>query len=225
MTGNLNQVTTHSIPALVPSVYYGNGHANTPPTLLSLPLDVLNLIAQELARQHAAFPLRFVCKRLASLKIVKEGQIRCDGRSRNDLLRYLAADAIRLGAISLFEWYHRHLRRPLTVTSTQLAAKSGHLALLQWLREKNCPWDERTSAKATQGGHLAVLQWARANGCPWDLYTCRYAAAEGHLEVLQWARAKGCPWNPTVWNWAAPNVKSWLIENGCPGTSEPTHRG
>ena len=46
---------------------------------------------------------------------------------------------------------------------------------------------------AARGGHLGVLQWARANGCPWDGETCELAASGGHLEVLRWARANGCP--------------------------------
>jgi hypothetical protein len=40
---------------------------------------------------------------------------------------------------------------------------------------------------AARGGHLAVLQWARQNGCPFDCLACGTAAAQGgHLETLQW---------------------------------------
>ena len=45
------------------------------------------------------------------------------------------------------------------------AAAGGHLALLQWLRQNGCSWDEGTCSCAASGGHLAVLQWARQNGC------------------------------------------------------------
>ena len=45
------------------------------------------------------------------------------------------------------------------------------------------------------GGHLEVLKWARENDCPWDEYTCRAAAKGGHLETLKWARENGCPWD------------------------------
>jgi hypothetical protein len=32
-----------------------------------------------------------------------------------------------------------------------------------------CPWDESTCAAAAAGGHLdAVLQWVRDHGCPWN---------------------------------------------------------
>ena len=45
-----------------------------------------------------------------------------------------------------------------------------------------------TCAYAAEGGHLEVLQWARENDCPWDEETCTYAARGGHLEMLQLAR-------------------------------------
>jgi hypothetical protein len=50
-----------------------------------------------------------------------------------------------------------------------------------------------TCADAAGGGHLEVLKWARENDCPWDELTCVSAAKHGHLEVLQWARTNGCP--------------------------------
>ena len=75
------------------------------------------------------------------------------------------------------------------------AAWGGHLEVLQWARENDCPWDEETCAFAAYGGHLEVLKWARENDCPWNWETCANAAEYGHLEVLQWARENGCPWN------------------------------
>jgi hypothetical protein len=48
--------------------------------------------------------------------------------------------------------------------------------------------------EAAKVGHLQVLQWARENDCPWDWLTCYHAAKGGHLAALQWARAHGCPW-------------------------------
>ena len=77
----------------------------------------------------------------------------------------------------------------------QWAAWGGHLEVLQWARQNDCPWDEGTCSYAAKGGHLEVLQWARQNDCPWDEGTCWTAARYGHLEVLQWARQNGCPWD------------------------------
>jgi hypothetical protein len=51
------------------------------------------------------------------------------------------------------------------------------------VREQGCPWDECNGAAA--GGHLEVLQWAREYDCPWGEETCATAAQGGHLEVLR----------------------------------------
>ena len=61
-------------------------------------------------------------------------------------------------------------------TPLMFAADGGH----------RCSW-------AAEGGHLEVLQWAREHDCPWSESTCICAAEEGHLEVLRWAREHGCP--------------------------------
>ena len=96
----------------------------------------------------------------------------------------------------------------------------GSVSRLAWAKERGCPWDENTCAKAAEGGHLEVLQWARANGCPWNKDPCAYAAAGGHLEVLQWARANGCPWDEWTCTNAAEGghleVLQWARANGCP---------
>jgi len=47
-------------------------------------------------------------------------------------------------------------------------ALKGHLDLLKWARENQCPWDEDTCANAAYNGDFEVLKWARANQCPWD---------------------------------------------------------
>ena len=82
------------------------------------------------------------------------------------------------------------------------AARSGHLRVLQWAREHNCPWDSNTCCHAARAGQL-VLHSARENDCPWDWWACTYAAMDGQLEVLQWMRendttgevwvARACP--------------------------------
>jgi len=62
---------------------------------------------------------------------------------------------------------------PVEPVDVSGAAKNGHLAVLRWAREQDCPWDEDTCAFAAAGGHLAVLQWAQEHGCPWDKSLCQ----------------------------------------------------
>ena len=106
-------------------------------------------------------------------------------------------------------------------TVCSCAAEGGHLHILQWARENDCPWDKYTCVLAAGGGHLHILQWARENGCPWDEDTCLWAADSGHLHILQWARENGCPWNPNECLERAigtqhRDMKRWIEENSIP---------
>jgi hypothetical protein len=58
------------------------------------------------------------------------------------------------------------------------AVKKADLALLQWLREYDCPWNVHTCRLAALEGHLHILIWAHENGCKWDEGTCLSAALE-----------------------------------------------
>ena len=83
-----------------------------------------------------------------------------------------------------------------------LAAKHGHLAIMQWVhtQDPSCSWTSDTCSAAAMGGHLESLQWLRAQvpPCPWDSSTLFHAALNGRLEVLQWAHTNGCPWHQSA---------------------------
>jgi hypothetical protein len=68
----------------------------------------------------------------------------------------------------------------------ELAAKTGHLEILEWTRKNNFPWGNKMCAYAASSGQLKILRWIRENhGCPWDKETCVRAAEGGHLEILK----------------------------------------
>jgi len=78
------------------------------------------------------------------------------------------------------------LRRPVRLCD--LAAKGGHLQLLQWLQQQSCPIDQATRA-AAHAGQLHVLEWmARADVMPilrlGDVMI--EATSQGHVHVLDW---------------------------------------
>jgi len=101
-----------------------------------------------------------------------------------------------------------------TCTAAARAPAECALAMLHWLHQIGCPWDQRTCAAATGLGNLPLLKWLRdperAPPCPWDSEAwdpgapresdlCKTAAKEGHDKVLQWLCSTGhatpCPWD------------------------------
>ena len=111
-----------------------------------------------------------------------------------------------------------------------LAAREGHLELLQWLiqmrdempRGEGLPLDD-VLENAAEYGHLELLRWLCGEGCFWNLMdevVMSCAAKGGHLEVLQWLRAEGCPWDAnTCYNAVRKGhveVLRWARENGSP---------
>nr|WIL02916.1 ankyrin repeat protein [Cedratvirus borely] len=100
-----------------------------------------------------------------------------------------------------------------------LAARSGDLPALQYLRANGYHWDESICSIAVGRSHLEVLRWARANGCPWNESTFREAARVGNLEVLKWLKANACPWDKWACTAAANSghlgILVWLAVNGC----------
>ena len=130
-------------------------------------------------------------------------------------------------------------RLPVERVDVRDGAKGGHLEMLKWARENDCPWNERTRARA-RGGHLEV-RVGRANGCPGP--SSAAPRARGHLEVLkgarerlpveradararrrpprgaEGARANGCPWTEQTWRTrrrASPRGAEVGYENDCP---------
>ena len=129
-------------------------------------------------------------------------------------------EAVRKGYLSTLKHMHSRGRLSRKKDLCEDAASGGHLDVLKWARENDCPWDELTCMYAAKHGHLGTLRWARENGCPWDKRTCSGAALGGHLEVLKWARAKGCPWDEWTCANAAKSghleILKWARLNGCP---------
>jgi hypothetical protein len=94
-------------------------------------------------------------------------------------------EALKYG-LSIFK-----VRYKLSTEACDLAAKIGHLDVLQYARVQRCHWSTNTCSAAAGGGHLEVLQWLRSQGCPWDEETCSFAARYGHFDILKWAYENG----------------------------------
>ena len=151
-----------------------------------------------------------------------------------------AGDERKLPARSYNPFFHLAPPRLCLSEACSLAARGGHLEVLQWLHNTGCPWNERMASPcyfAAEGGHLEVLKWLHDTGCPRDTARCAAAAAKGgHLEVLKWLHGNG--WFTAVHRlegginlpavvvaeMVCPNaatgghleVLKWAREHGCP---------
>lgn len=62
--------------------------------------------------------------------------------------------------------------------------------MLQCLRAKGYPWDEKMCAEAAMHGYLEVVQYLHANGCQWDEEACWESVYSQYVEPQE-SRAKG----------------------------------
>jgi hypothetical protein len=89
----------------------------------------------------------------------------------------------------------QHKSQQLPADISNHAARSGSVAMLQWLKEKRCAFTSATFEHAAYYGHLDCVKYLRASGCSWSSYTCVAAAEHGDLAIVQWLRENGCQWS------------------------------
>jgi hypothetical protein len=101
--------------------------------------------------------------------------------------------AAKNGHIHMLEWLHEN--------GCDLYYAAGHAAscdklhVIKWLRDKDASWTHNVCFGAALGGHLSLLQWAREHGYDWDRSATSVASYNGHLSLLRWAVENGCPIN------------------------------
>ncbi len=66
------------------------------------------------------------------------------------------------GCLEALEWMQEKSEQDghafvLTDTACYVSTLNGHLAVLKWLRQNGCPWDEGTCMGAARGGHFELL--------------------------------------------------------------------
>lgn len=97
-----------------------------------------------------------------------------------------------INSVRMLQWAAAH-GLPLTAQVCLSAARNGHLDVLVWARENQCPWnDYEVLCAAANFGKLAVLQWAlNAGGAHYRPGVATAAAQTNHVEVLQWLYEEG----------------------------------
>lgn len=105
----------------------------------------------------------------------------------------------------------------------QTMVEKGKLEIAKWISENYRGYQHkaRFCTIAAKWGHLEMLQWLRSQGCEWNAKkVCLYLAKGGHSVMLLWARAHGGVWTKKCYEYAIENGHSktaeMLIENGCP---------
>jgi len=113
-----------------------------------------------------------------------------------------------------------------------IAAKSGELEGIKWLRIQGCGWDRETTIHCARNCHLSVLQWMRNQSppCPMDFTTiCTEAIRStmgGDFSTLKWLYAQGCTVNQGTMDAAARlgllDTMKWLrsLDPPCPWDDE-----
>jgi hypothetical protein len=116
--------------------------------------------------------------------------------------------AVKGGNIELVEMVRCASSSGFVASSSRycaIAAETGNLAMLQWLRGLNPPIDWGVQARvcrmAVMSGNVAMIAWLRTQNppCEWETsMLCRFAAIKGHLDMLKWLRARQppCEWSP-----------------------------
>lgn len=107
--------------------------------------------------------------------------------------------AASFGYLNVLQWLHADGYYNFTTITISMAACSGSLELVKWLREKQCPWNVTTTESAACGGNVELLEWLVMNGCPIDYDRCAYSASEtGSLGILQWLNTNGYKITPPL---------------------------
>lgn len=125
-----------------------------------------------------------------------------------------------------------HLDRLYGPSECEIAARHGHVHMLEWLSGKSMTWGEyftylfeiqtpeaSSFEQAVLGNQFETLRWLKDNGYTPDAEACAAAAYKGNLPILKWLRRNNCPWNVRTCNVAAfyghLELLQWARTNGC----------
>ena len=115
--------------------------------------------------------------------------------------------AVDLGAKQTFRWLlSRFAAKHVPVDlCTLIAAQKGSLDILKALAEYDLIDDRHLLRLAARGGHLPVLQWAYARRPRWDPGTALEMVGTRNTALMTWALDHGCPCEPFMLSAAIDN--------------------
>lgn len=121
--------------------------------------------------------------------------------------------------LCILRWLER--KRLLRVDSmcVQLAVSKRRKDVVEWLYARGAQGDASCCSAAAWEGDLPMLQWLRERGCPWNVWTI--VDGSWNMEILRWARTPPCcPWNASTLSLVVRrghvDAVTFMVENGCP---------
>ena len=97
-----------------------------------------------------------------------------------------------LGTFVLIHVAHRYASNRFLILGASEAAEKGDLAGTLYALRLGSICNARTMTIAAKGGHLDIVQQLREQfDCPWDAVACESAASGGHEAVLDYLLQKG----------------------------------
>lgn len=127
----------------------------------------------------------------------------------------IAERAAEKGELWFLQWLEVHGYDWKSVTVCARAALEGHLTILKWARQCDCPWDGQTTENAAKFGSLEIIKWCLDNGCPLGKYAMEYATAKGHLAILKWFYTSEFPMDlRALYARTTPkskDIKEWML--------------
>jgi hypothetical protein len=94
--------------------------------------------------------------------------------------------AARYGQTHILTWLFE-IGFPIDAATCCEAAFRGNLEVLQLLHAKAHEWHEKCGLVAAVGGHLAVVQWLGEHGCAYEnIDMTLQAAYYGHVHIIDW---------------------------------------
>lgn len=131
-------------------------------------------------------------------------------------------NAIKRGCLETIK-YHYETNNHQHIYSDELtrhAAKTSNIPILEYLRSKQCPWNENSYEQAVKKNNMELVKYLDENGCPCDNNICTIAAMRGNFEILKYLHNKGHMLDEETFLEAALGdyieIVKYLYDNNCP---------
>jgi len=115
-----------------------------------------------------------------------------DGQVFTQNQEYFCSQVAETNDLKLLRWVREEKECDWDYKTNNVAAFKGNLDMLKYCCANGCVVHTGTCANAADG-HLACLEYLRSKNCPWDERVCEFAHKNNHIDVLTYAVRNKCP--------------------------------